>query len=89
MTENNEQNTQATDQPQGMDKVNEIIESTIRPALQADGGDLDVVALDGNILKIKYQGACGCCPHAAMGTLNAIQGVLRRDYDKDIVVEMV
>ncbi len=82
MSENNEQ-------VQGMDKVKDIIESTIRPALQADGGDLDVVGLEGNVLKIRYQGACGCCPHAAMGTLNAIQNVLRRDYDENIVVEMV
>ena len=72
----------------GIEKVNEIIENTIRPALQRDGGDMSVVGLEGNVLRIKYQGACGCCPHAATGTLNAIQDVLRKEYDPDIVVEM-
>jgi NFU1 iron-sulfur cluster scaffold homolog, mitochondrial len=71
-----------------LDKINEIIEKSIRPALKRDGGDLQVVSFTGNTLKISYQGACGCCPHAAMGTLHAIQNVLREQYSKDIVVEM-
>lgn len=71
-----------------MSKINDIIEKTIRPALQRDGGDLQVIGLQGNTLKISYQGACGCCPHAAMGTLQAIQNVLREQYSPDIVVEM-
>jgi NFU1 iron-sulfur cluster scaffold homolog, mitochondrial len=71
-----------------LEKINEIIDKTIRPALQRDGGDLQVVGLDGKTLKIQYEGACGGCPHAAMGTLHAIQSVLRDEYDPEIVVEM-
>ena len=69
-------------------KINAILDSTIRPALQRDGGDLQVLALTGNVLTISYQGACGCCPHAAMGTLFAIQNILQDHYKSDIVVEM-
>jgi Fe-S cluster biogenesis protein NfuA len=69
-------------------RVNAILDSTIRPALQRDGGDLEVLDLTGNVLTISYQGACGCCPHAAMGTLFAIQNILRDQYKSDIVVEM-
>ncbi|MBF0593988.1 MAG: NifU family protein [Candidatus Omnitrophica bacterium] len=69
-------------------KIEQILDANIRPALQRDGGDLQVVSLDGKILTIDYQGACGCCPHAAMGTLYAIQNVLRDQYDPEIVVEM-
>ncbi len=69
-------------------KVNAILDSTIRPALQRDGGDLEVLSLDGNVLTISYQGACGCCPHAAMGTLFAIQNILQDHYKSDIVVQM-
>ena len=71
-----------------MAQINAILDSTIRPALQRDGGDLEVLALTGNVLTISYQGACGCCPHAAMGTLFAIQNILRDQYKPDIVVEM-
>jgi Fe-S cluster biogenesis protein NfuA len=69
-------------------RIEQILDSTIRPALQHDGGDLQVLSLEGKILKINYQGACGCCPHAAMGTLSAIQNVLQDQYDPEIVVEM-
>ena len=57
-------------------------------ALQRDGGDLQVLALTGNILTISYEGACGCCPHAAMGTLFAIQNILQDQYRPDILVQM-
>ena len=69
-------------------RINAILDSTIRPALQRDGGDLEVLSLDGNVLTISYQGACGCCPHAAMGTLFAIQNILQDQYRPDIVVKM-
>lgn len=69
-------------------RINAILDSTIRPALQRDGGDLEVISLEANTLTISYQGACGCCPHAAMGTLFAIQNILKDQYSADIVVEM-
>ena len=69
-------------------KINAVLDSTIRPALQRDGGDLQVLALKDNVLTISYQGACGCCPHAAMGTLYAIQNILQDSYKSDIVVQM-
>ncbi|MEI8010968.1 MAG: NifU family protein [Candidatus Omnitrophota bacterium] len=69
-------------------RINAILDSTIRPALQRDGGDLEVISLEGHVLTIHYQGACGCCPHAAMGTLFAIQNILKDQYSPDIVVEM-
>ena len=35
----------------------------IRPALQADGGDVELVAVDGGVVKVKLVGACrGCHP---------------------------
>ena len=73
----------------GLDRINEIIEQFIRPVLQRDGGDLEVLGYEDNVLTIRYQGACGCCPHGgAIGTLNAIQNVLREKYDPNIVVEL-
>jgi len=69
-------------------RIDEILDRTIRPALQHDGGDLQVISLEGKTLTISYQGACGCCPHAAMGTLYAIQNILRDQYDPEVVVQM-
>lgn len=69
-------------------KINAILDQTIRPALQMDGGDLQIVDLSGNVLKVFYQGACGSCPSSSMGTLKAIENLLRDEYRPDLVVEL-
>ncbi len=60
-------------------QVEEILDRTIRPGLQADGGDIEVISLENNELKVIYQGACGGCPSAMMGTLDAIQSILQNE----------
>jgi Fe-S cluster biogenesis protein NfuA len=69
-------------------RIEAILDEKIRPALQMDGGDLDVVGFDKETHKllVSYQGACGGCPSATTGTLMAIQGILRDDFDPDIEV---
>ena len=62
-------------------KVEDILDHAIRPSLQADGGDVEVLELDGNILTVRYQGACGGCPSSMMGTLQAIESVLRSEFN--------
>jgi Fe-S cluster biogenesis protein NfuA len=63
--------------------IEEILDRTIRPGLQADGGDIDVISFTNNELKILYQGACGGCPSSMMGTLDAIQGILRQELGNE------
>ena len=46
-------------------KVQEVIDE-IRPYLQNDGGDCEVVGFEGKKVKIKLQGACAGCPGATM-----------------------
>jgi Fe-S cluster biogenesis protein NfuA len=60
-------------------QVEEILDRTIRPGLQADGGDVEVIKMEGNEIYILYQGACGGCPSAMMGTLDAIQSILQHE----------
>jgi len=62
---------------QRLDKINVILDDEVRPALQGDGGDLHVVGLDGNLLSVHYQGACGTCPSSIAGTLRGIENLLR------------
>ena len=48
------------------DKVKAVLEE-IRPALQADGGDLELVEVtDDGVVKVKLVGACGTCPMSQM-----------------------
>lgn len=72
-------------------RIDEILEETIRPSLQADGGDLELVSYDEQekILSVSYLGACGGCPSSMYGTLEAIRGVLRSYFDEDIEVVVI
>lgn len=71
-----------------LEKINQIVDTEIRPFLQRDGGDLQVLKLEGNELFISYQGACGGCPHAKMGTLMMIEEVLKERYSQDVKVRI-
>jgi Fe-S cluster biogenesis protein NfuA len=67
--------------PKELQDIEAILDRTVRPSLQADGGDVEVVELDGNILSVRYQGACGGCPSSMYGTLQAIESILRDEFN--------
>jgi Fe-S cluster biogenesis protein NfuA len=69
-----------------MNQIEEILDRTVRPGLQGDGGDLDIVKYEENKLYVFYQGACGTCPSATSGTLMAIEGILRDEFNPTIEV---
>lgn len=64
-------------------EIEEILDRTIRPGLQADGGDVEIIEFENNVLKIIYQGACGGCPSSMMGTLDAIQNILQHELGNE------
>jgi Fe-S cluster biogenesis protein NfuA len=66
-------------------QINQLLDEQVRPYLLADGGGLKVIGLDGNRLKVHYQGACGTCPTASSGTLYAIESMVKR-IDPEIQV---
>jgi Fe-S cluster biogenesis protein NfuA len=67
-------------------QVRQALSASIMPALAADGGGLDVVGRHEKQVMIRYQGACSSCPSGLTGTLMAIEGILRKEVDPDIVV---
>lgn len=69
-----------------LQRVNEVLDQRVRPALAGDGGGLEVTGMEGSVLKIRYQGACGTCPSAIRGTLVAIENLLRREVHPAIQV---
>lgn len=69
-----------------LQKIDEILDRTIRPGLQADGGDLEVLSYENHVLTISYQGACGTCPSSMYGTLDAIQSILQNEFDPKLYV---
>lgn len=69
-----------------LQKIEEILDRTIRPGLQADGGDIEVLRFENNEVVVLYQGACGGCPSSLMGTLDAIQSILQHEMDNPHLV---
>lgn len=69
-----------------VDQIEDILDRTIRPGLQADGGDIEIISYENNELRILYQGACGGCPSSMMGTLDAIQNILRYELGNDDLI---
>jgi len=49
----------------------------IRPALRADGGDVEVVEIKDGTVKVRLTGACGGCPMSTMTLKNAVEKVIK------------
>jgi Fe-S cluster biogenesis protein NfuA len=58
------------------EKIEKVIAESIRPSLQMDGGDIELVDFDSDgIVKVRLKGACGGCP---MSQLTLTMGVERK-----------
>jgi Fe-S cluster biogenesis protein NfuA len=51
----------------------------IRPALQADGGDVELVGVEGGVVKLKLKGSCAGCPMSTMTLKQGIERVLKQE----------
>lgn len=51
----------------------------IRPALQADGGDIELIDVQDGIVKVKLTGACGDCPMSQMTLKQGVERVLKEE----------
>jgi Fe-S cluster biogenesis protein NfuA len=71
------------------ERVNEVME-LIRPNLQADGGDVELVNVtDDGIVQVRLQGACHGCPMAAMTLQMGIERILKKEIPEVQGVENV
>lgn len=61
-----------------MRKLRNIIEQ-VRPYLQQDGGDVNLVDLtDDGVVLVELTGACGSCPYSTMTLKNGIESVIKK-----------
>ena len=67
----------------------EMVLDEMRPYLMADGGNVELVGLDGPIVKLRLQGACGTCPSSAMTLRMGIERRLREMIPEIGEVEQV
>ncbi len=70
------------------EKVEKAIEK-IRPFLQRDGGDIELVDVKDGVVKVRLKGACGGCPMASMTLKEGVEKALKRDVPEVVSVESV
>ncbi|MDP2856431.1 MAG: NifU family protein [Bacillota bacterium] len=70
------------------EQIEEVLKE-IRPTLQADGGDVELVGVDDGVVKVRLKGACGGCPMASMTLKNGIERVLKARIPEVKTVESV
>ena len=71
------------------EKVQQILEK-VRPQLQADGGDVELVGItEDNVVQVRLQGACAGCPMSQMTLKNGIEQVLKKEVPEVKAVESV
>lgn len=71
---------------QRMQKVMEVI-NMIRPQLQADGGDIELVDINGKVVSVRLQGSCHGCAASQVTLHQVIEQILRQQVEPDIVFE--
>jgi len=69
-------------------KIQEVLEKEIRPMLQQDGGDVELIDVEGNRVVVALRGLCTSCPSAGLTTAG-IETKLKELVHPDLVVEEV
>ena len=70
------------------DKVRKVIDG-LRPNLQADGGDVELVGVDDGVVKVRLKGACAGCPMSTMTVKWGIENRLKREIPEVSRVDAV
>jgi len=76
----------------GEEKMRENVEKAldkIRPALRADGGDIELIDVVDGVVKVRLTGACGGCPMSQMTLKMGVEKVLKQQVPEVKSVETV
>ncbi len=70
------------------EKIQAVIDK-VRPMLQADGGDVELVDVVGAVVRVRLKGACAGCPMSKMTLKNGIERFLKKELPEIESVESV
>ena len=65
-----------SDQPPDLSAVRDAVED-VRRILQRDGGDIELVDIQGSIVRVRMKGACAGCPNSVLDLRNVVEKVVR------------
>ncbi|HHT9117839.1 MAG TPA: NifU family protein [Candidatus Hypogeohydataceae bacterium YC38] len=70
------------------EKVKKVL-NELRPALQADGGDIELVDISNGVVKVRLKGACGSCPSSIITLKMGVEARLKEEIPDVEYVEAV
>jgi len=69
--------------------IEEVIDREIRPGLRQDGGDLELIDVDGNTVKVRFRGACSGCIISEVTLKDVVEARLKENVSEEITVEEI
>ncbi len=64
--------------------VEQVIEQKVRPILRTHGGDISLIELKDNNIKVRFLGACSSCPSVKNTMEEIVVGSLRQEFGEEI-----
>ena len=74
---------------QRMQLVNDVIEKEIRPSLQKDGGDIELIDIEGREVQVALRGMCSGCPSSQLTLKNVVERRLQERVDPEITIKEI
>jgi NifU-like protein len=72
-----------------IDKIRKVLDKDIRPLLQKDGGDCELVDLNGNVVLIRFTGKCKGCGFVDYTQCQVVEKILKKKVFKDLTAQQV
>ncbi|QHI70538.1 Fe-S cluster assembly protein NifU [Tichowtungia aerotolerans] len=69
--------------------IEDVIDREVRPALRQDGGDLELIDVAGDIVTVRFRGACSGCVVSAITLKDVVEARLKENVSEDITVEEI
>ncbi len=60
------------------ERVEQVLDK-VRPGLQADGGDVELLSIENNVVTVALKGACGSCPFSLMTLKQGIEARIKEE----------
>jgi len=70
------------------EKVQQVVDK-LKGFLQADGGDIELIGIEGGIVKVKLVGACSSCPMSKLTLKRGVEAAIKKEVPEVVSVENV
>ena len=70
-------------------RIQEIIEKEIKPLLEKDGGSIELIDIDGDVVLVKLAGRCATCPASQVTLKHTVEDKLREFASRSLTVKNV